>query len=64
MEAHLIDFEGDLYDATIELELIDWIREHRKFAGIDALKAQLARDIAVAESRAQMSAECAIAMAC
>jgi riboflavin kinase/FMN adenylyltransferase len=64
VEAHLFGFEGDLYDATIELELIDWIREHRKFAGIDALKAQLARDIAVAAARSQIVAERAIAMAC
>ena len=52
VEAHLIGFAGDLYGKTIEVELFDWIREQWKFAGIDALKVQMARDIAYAEERA------------
>jgi riboflavin kinase/FMN adenylyltransferase len=52
VEAHLIGFDGDVYGKVIEVELIDWIREQWKFAGLDALKAQLRRDIAYAQERA------------
>ncbi len=48
VEAHLIDFDGDLYGKVIEVEIVDWIREQWKFAGVDALKSQLRRDIAAA----------------
>jgi riboflavin kinase/FMN adenylyltransferase len=45
IEAHLLDFDGDLYGRTLHLEMIDWIREQRKFRGIDELKRQIAIDI-------------------
>jgi riboflavin kinase/FMN adenylyltransferase len=48
IEAHLVGFDGDLYDRTLRLEIIDWIREQRKFLGIDALKARIRQDIVVA----------------
>ena len=50
VEAHLIGFTGDLYGRTLQLELIDWTRDQIRFKGVDALKAQLGRDIAEAES--------------
>jgi riboflavin kinase/FMN adenylyltransferase len=46
IEAHLIGFEGDLYGQTIGVELMDWLRDQRKFANADALRGQLAVDIA------------------
>jgi riboflavin kinase / FMN adenylyltransferase len=45
VEAHLIGFDGDLYGTTLHVEVIDWLREQRKFNGVEALKARLARDI-------------------
>jgi len=45
VEAHLLGFNGDLYDRMIRVELLDWVRDQQKYSGIDALKAQLARDI-------------------
>lgn len=45
VEAHLIGFSGDLYGRTLRLELLDWQREQRAFAGIEALKQWIARDI-------------------
>lgn len=45
VEAHLIGFAGDLYGRTLRLQLLDWQREQRTFAGIDALKAWIAQDI-------------------
>lgn len=45
LEAHLIGFTGDLYGQTIDLEMLDWLREQRRYADIDSLKNQIARDI-------------------
>jgi len=45
VEAHLVEFDGDLYGKTIQVELVDWLREQRKFNGLEALKAQLGEDI-------------------
>lgn len=44
IESHLFDFEGDLYSKTLTLEFVSPIREEMKFAGLDALKEQLALD--------------------
>ena len=43
-EVHLFDFAGDLYGQTLRVALIDFIRPEMKFAGLDALKAQIAAD--------------------
>lgn len=45
IEAHLLDFSGDLYDQELSLEFIAYIRPEQKFAGLDALKAQIAQDV-------------------
>lgn len=47
VEAHLLDFSGDLYGRVIEVEILDWIREQWKLPGIDALKRQIARDVMI-----------------
>jgi riboflavin kinase/FMN adenylyltransferase len=43
-EVHLFDFAGDLYGKTLRVQLVDFIRPEMKFAGLDALKAQIAAD--------------------
>ena len=43
-EAHLFDFDGDIYGAHLSVDVIDFIRPEMKFDGIDALKAQIAAD--------------------
>ena len=43
-EAHLFDFEGDIYGAHITVELIAFLRPEQKFDGLDALKTQIAVD--------------------
>ncbi len=48
MEAHLIDFDGDLYGEEARVCFVEQLRGERRFDGIDALKAQLAEDIAAA----------------
>ena len=48
VEAHLIDFEGDLYGQEARVDFVKMLRSERRFDGLDALKAQLQRDIAEA----------------
>lgn len=44
-EAHLLDFSGDLYGQVLRLSFIGRLRGERRFDGIDALVAQIKRDI-------------------
>jgi len=46
VEAHLLDYTGDLYGADIALEFVAHIRGERRFAGPEALAAQIQEDIA------------------
>ena len=50
IEVHLLDFAADLYGQELTLEFIAWLRPEQKFAGLDALKAQLALDAASARA--------------
>ena len=45
IECHLINFEGDLYGETIEVEFLDFLREERKFANVAELTEQINKDI-------------------
>jgi riboflavin kinase/FMN adenylyltransferase len=63
IEAHLIGFEGDLYGKTVDLELVDWLRDQRRFQGIPALKAQIQRDIAQVMARRDLRMGAPIAAA-
>jgi riboflavin kinase / FMN adenylyltransferase len=44
LEAHLFDLDVDLYVRHLRVALLDFIRPEQKFAGLDALKAQIAAD--------------------
>lgn len=46
VEAHLLDFDRDLYDQEVRLSFIGRIRDEQKFASLDALVAQIHADIA------------------
>jgi riboflavin kinase/FMN adenylyltransferase len=46
LEAHLLDFDGDLYGEQAKVRFVDFLRSERKFDGIEALIAQLQQDIA------------------
>jgi riboflavin kinase/FMN adenylyltransferase len=48
VEAHLLDFAGDLYGKTIRLDFLDRLRDEMRFSSVEDLKAQVARDIAAA----------------
>lgn len=44
LETNIFGFRGDIYGKTLTIEFVQRIRGEVKFAGIDALKAQLAQD--------------------
>jgi len=46
LEAHLLDFDGDLYGEVAKVQFLHFLRSERRFNGIDELKAQLDKDIA------------------
>lgn len=45
LEAHLIDFDGDLYGEIGRVQFVELLRSEQRFDGIEALKAQLMLDI-------------------
>ena len=44
LEVHLFDFNADIYGDRVQVQLLELIREEKKFDGLDALKAQIAVD--------------------
>jgi riboflavin kinase / FMN adenylyltransferase len=44
LEAHVFDFDGDLYGRCLEVEFVGRLREERKFASLEALVAQMHED--------------------
>jgi riboflavin kinase/FMN adenylyltransferase len=51
VEAHLLDFTGDLYEKTVEVSFLAKLREEQRFPGPDALVAQIKADVADARRR-------------
>ncbi|HEX8912951.1 MAG TPA: riboflavin biosynthesis protein RibF [Humisphaera sp.] len=47
VEGYIVGFSGDLYGQTLRFDVLDWVREQWKLPGLDALKAQIARDVEV-----------------
>jgi len=50
VEVHLLEHGRDLYGETLRVAFVARLREERKFPGVDALVAQIHRDIASAAS--------------
>ena len=45
LEVFLFDFEQDIYGETLRVEFVHRLREERRFAGVEPLKAQIAQDV-------------------
>jgi riboflavin kinase/FMN adenylyltransferase len=45
LEAHLLDFDGDIYGERAQVRFVGFLRSERKFDGVEALVAQLNHDI-------------------
>jgi riboflavin kinase/FMN adenylyltransferase len=50
VEAHLLDFSGDLYDHAVTIQFLERLRGEVKFPTVDALVAQVRADIAAARA--------------
>jgi riboflavin kinase/FMN adenylyltransferase len=50
-EAHILDFDGDVYDRQIELSFSHHLRDERKFANVAALREQISKDVEEARRR-------------
>ena len=50
VEVHILDFDDDIYDKKIKVNFLQRIRDEIKFESIEALSAQIHKDIAVAHS--------------
>jgi riboflavin kinase/FMN adenylyltransferase len=48
VEVHLVGFSGDLYGRRLDVDFLDRVRDTRRFASVEDLKAQLADDVATA----------------
>lgn len=49
IETHIFDFNGELYGSVLRVRFLHRIRDERKFAGIEELKAQITKDVRTAE---------------
>ncbi len=45
VEAHLIDFEGDLYGETLRIAFLERLRGEKRFDSVDELVVQMNRDV-------------------
>jgi len=45
LEVHIPGFSGDLRGKSIKVEFLKFLREERKFSGINELRAQIEKDI-------------------
>jgi riboflavin kinase/FMN adenylyltransferase len=48
LEVHLLDFSGDLYGERVIVTFRDWIRAEQRFETVDALVAEMRRDLEAA----------------
>lgn len=48
LEIHVLDWDGDLYGQTLRVAMVKRIRDEQKFDGVEALKAQIQRDVETA----------------
>ena len=49
-ETHIFDFDRDIYDQPIKINMLEFLRDEKKFASVSDLSAQIAQDVAQAKS--------------
>jgi len=55
LETHILDFAGELYETQLEVCFLEQLRGIQKFASVDELREQIARDVAAARERLSAS---------
>jgi len=56
VETFIMDFDGDIYEQTLRIEFVAFLRPEKAFENMDALKAQIARDVADARRVLELKA--------
>ncbi|MBR5807228.1 MAG: riboflavin kinase [Alistipes sp.] len=51
LETHLFGFEGLLYGLILRVELLEKIRDEKRFSSVEELKEQIAKDREIVKSR-------------
>lgn len=51
LEVHLFDFSGEIYGKEVQVELLFALRDEQKFSGVDALIAQIRKDVEQAREK-------------
>jgi riboflavin kinase/FMN adenylyltransferase len=51
LEVHLFDFQGEIYGKEVEVEFLFFIRDEQKFSGVEALIAQIHKDVELAKAK-------------
>lgn len=46
VEAHLLDYDDDLYGRVVNVAFVERVRAEKKFSGVEELKEQIKRDVA------------------
>jgi riboflavin kinase / FMN adenylyltransferase len=46
LEAHILDFDGDLYHQQVAVRFVRWLRGEKRYDSVDALATQLRADVA------------------
>jgi riboflavin kinase/FMN adenylyltransferase len=50
IEVHLFDFQKDIYNCEIELEMVQFLRPEEKFKGIEELTVRIEKDVAASRA--------------
>jgi riboflavin kinase/FMN adenylyltransferase len=45
LEVHLLDFQGDLYDHTLTISFLSFLRREKQFSSLEELRNQITMDI-------------------
>jgi len=51
IEVHLLDFQGDIYGHELHVDIVERVREVRRFGSVEELRSQLNLDLATVRSR-------------
>ncbi|MCP4718368.1 MAG: riboflavin biosynthesis protein RibF, partial [Desulfobacteraceae bacterium] len=49
IEVHILDFNHDLYDTRLRINLVARLRDEKKFSSIDELSGQIKKDVEIAK---------------
>lgn len=50
IELHLLDFDQDIYGEEVRVDFVEWLRDVRPFASVQALVAQMREDVELARA--------------